>query len=142
MADPKFAAMAKQLMALHDDKKYAEFLRQQSLAGDHSFLLTAIEHSNLHPSVRRVLEELITQKLRRPKHRPKSDDTDLKNVIRALRVLDLEAEGWNKRDAAIEEAKKQLHCSYNTIEKALQKYEVTLKGSDQQLLEDIRSVIK
>ena len=23
--DPKFAAMAKQLMALHDDKKYAEF---------------------------------------------------------------------------------------------------------------------
>ena len=33
MADPKFAAMAKQLMALHDDKKYAAFLRQQSLDG-------------------------------------------------------------------------------------------------------------
>ena len=31
--DPKFAAMAKQLMALHDDKKYAAFLRQQSLDG-------------------------------------------------------------------------------------------------------------
>ena len=138
MADPKFAAMAKQLMALRDDKKYAAFLRQQSLAGDHSFLLAAIVHSKLDPSVRRVLEELITQKLRRPKHRPKSDDTDLKNVLRALRVLDLEAGGWNKRGAAIEEAKKQLHCSYNTIEKALQKYEVPLKGLDR----DIRSIIK
>ena len=92
MADPKFAAMTKQLMALHDDKKYAAFLRQQSLAGDHSFLLAAIKRSNLHPSVRTVLEELITRKLRRPKHRPKSDDTDLKNVLRALRVLDLEAQ--------------------------------------------------
>ena len=63
-------------------------------------------------------------------------------MLRALRVLDLEAGGWNKRGAAIEEAKKQLHCSYNTIEKALQKYEVLLTGLDQQLLEDIRSIIK
>jgi hypothetical protein len=90
--------------------------------------------------VRKVLEGLITRKLRRPKHRPRSNDIDLKKALRAPRVLDLEAEGWRKRDAAIEEASKQLHCSYSTIEKALHEYEDVLKGTD--TLDNLRSVIK
>jgi hypothetical protein len=139
MAEPDYAAKAKQLLTLLDDRKYAAFLRQQSLAGDHSFLLAAMKR-NLHPSVRKVLEGLITRKLRRPKHRPRSNDIDLKKALRAPRVLDLEAEGWRKRDAAIEEASKQLHCSYSTIEKALHEYEDVLKGTD--TLDNLRSVIK
>jgi hypothetical protein len=67
---PNYADMAKELIALSDEKNYATFLRKQSLARDHSFLLAAIARSNLHPSARKVIEELITGKLRRPKHRP------------------------------------------------------------------------
>ena len=83
-----YAAMAKELVASLDEKKHAAFLREQSLAGDHSFLLASIERSNLRPSVRKVVEELITGKLRRPKQRPRSDDTDLNNARRALRRPD------------------------------------------------------
>jgi hypothetical protein len=45
MAEPDYAAKAKQLLTLLDDRKYAAFLRQQSLAGDHSFLLPAIKRA-------------------------------------------------------------------------------------------------
>ena len=142
MSEPDFRAMAKALIALRDEKAYAAFLREQSLAGDHSFLLAAISHSNLRPSVRDVLGELVTGKLRRPKHRPKSDYIDMKNVYRALRVLDLEAAGCNKRDAAIEGAKADLHCSYSTIEKAVRKYEDLLRDTDPKLLDSVRAAFK
>ena len=89
-----------------------------------------------------MLAELITGKPRRPKHRPKSDYTDAKNIYRALRVLDIEAAGCNKRDAAIEEAKGELHCSYSTVEKALGKYEDLIKGTDPQLLDSLRTAFK
>jgi hypothetical protein len=139
---PDYAGMARELIALSDEKNYATFLRKQSLTRDHSFLLAAIARSNLHPSARKVLEELLTGKLRRAKHRPTADGMDIKNAFRALRVLDLEAEDWNKRDAAITEAGKQLHCSYSTIEKALYKFEDILKGADPQFLNDLRSAFK
>ena len=142
MADPDLAAMAKQLMALHDDKKYAAFLRQQSLEGDHSFLLAAIKRSNLRPSVGKVLEDLITGKLRRVNHRPRSDDTLIKNLQRALRVLDIEAAGCTKRDAAIEEAKEDLQCSYSVVEKAVRKYEPVIKVANPEFLDCIRSALK
>lgn len=142
MANSKYGTMAKALIALRDEKEYAAFLREQSLAGDHSFLLASIGRSNLRPSERKVIEELVTGKLRRPKHRPPSDATDIANAFRALRVLDLEAAGWDKRDAAIEEAKKQLHCSYSTIEKALYKHEDLIRGTDPQLLDSLRAAFK
>ena len=143
--DPKFAAMAKQLMALHDDKKYAAFLRQQSLDGDHRFLLAAIERSDLRPPVRKVLEELITGKLRRSKHRPKSEDVDIKGLRRALCVLDIEAAGCDKRNSAIEEAKSKLHLGYSTIEKAVLKYEAVIKSieaKNPEFLNNLRSAFK
>ena len=56
MSEPDFGTMAKALLALGDEKEYAAFLREQSLAGDHSFLLAAISHSNLRASVRKVLD--------------------------------------------------------------------------------------
>ena len=59
MAEPDYAAMAKELSMLFDEGKYEAFLRRQSQDGDHSFLLAAIKRSNLRPSVRKVLEELI-----------------------------------------------------------------------------------
>ena len=142
MSDPDYGTMAKALIALRDEKKYAEFLRKQSLAGDHSFLLSAISRSNLRASIREVVEELITGKLRRPKHRPTSDDTVMKNVHRALRVLDIEAAGCNKRDAAIAEAESQLCCSYSAVEKALRKYEGILKGADAKFLDNVRAAFK
>jgi hypothetical protein len=136
----KYGTMGKALIAQRDEKEYAAFLREQSLSGDHSFLLSAISHSNLRTSVREVLEELITGNLRRPNHRPTTDYTAMKGAFRALRVLDLEAAGWDKRDAAIEEAKKQLHCSSSTIEKALGKYEDLIRGTDPSHLTDERIV--
>jgi len=139
--DSKFAAMAKQLMALHDDKKYAAFLRRQSLSGDHSFLLAAIQRSDLRAPVRKVLEDLITGKVRRSKHRPKSEDVHIEGLRRALCVLDIEAAGC-KRDSAIEEAKSKLHLSYSTIEKAVLKYEPVIKAAGPEFLDYLRSAFK
>src|ERR1051325_2496722 len=98
--------MYQELSMLLDEGGFEAFLRERSLAKDHSFLLAAISRSNLNPAVRRVAEELIKSgKLKRAAHRPRSDNTDMKNVASALRVLDLEENGWgDKRDATIEEA--------------------------------------
>jgi hypothetical protein len=57
-------------------------------------------------------------------------------------VLDIEAAGCNKRDAAIAEAKSQLCCSYSAVEKALYKYEHVLKGADPKFLDNIRAAFK
>jgi hypothetical protein len=130
------------LNAINDEEVYAAFLRGRSQGGDHGFLLAAIRRSNLRPSERKVAEELITGKLRRLKHRAPSDQTDIKNVYRALYVLDLEAAGWDKRESAIEEAKTQLRCSQRTIEKALGEFEDMLRGADPELLDNIRSAFK
>lgn len=79
------------LKAIDDDDVYAAFLRGRFQAGDNSFLLMAIRRGNLRAPERKVLEELVTRKLRRPKQRPPSDETDIRNASRALYVLDLEA---------------------------------------------------
>ena len=130
------------LKAIDDDDVYAAFLRGRFQAGDNSFLLMAIRRGNLRAPERKVLEELVTRKLRRPKQRPPSDETDIRNASRALYVLDLEAAGWNKRDAAIEEAKGHLRCGRRTIEKALSEFEPMLKGADKGLLDGLRSAFK
>ena len=101
-----------------------------------------MSRSNLRPAERKVLEELITGKLRRPKHRPRSADIDMKHAFLALCVLDLEAEGWKPRDAAIQRVKEKRHHSYSTIEKALRKYGKLLKATDPQLLQGLRSAFK
>jgi hypothetical protein len=139
-----YAAMWQCLVSLQDKEKYAAFLREQSRAGDHSFLLAEIDRSNLHPSIRKVVRDVITRKLRRPKHRPRADDRDMTGAIRALRVLDIEKSGQlgPKRDAAIREAAKQLHCSYSTVEKAIHKYEGVIKGLNPELLDRLRSAFK
>ena len=92
-----------------------------------------------------MIEEQITGKLRRPKHRPKSEDVHLKGLRRALCVLDIEAAGCNKREAAIEEAKSKLHLSYSTIEKAILKYETIIKhikANDPEFLDNLRTAFK
>jgi predicted nucleotidyltransferase len=150
MAEPDFAAITKELSMLFDEGKYEAFLRRQSLAGDHSFLLTAIKRSNLRPSVRKVIEDLITGKLRRSKHRPKSEDVHIKGLRRALRVLDIEGEqreerGRRNRDSAILEATTELHLSYSTIEKAVSKYEGLIEGfrtTNPEVLDCIRTAFK
>ena len=147
MAELNFALIAKHLSSLSDEKKYAAFLREQSLAKDHTFLLRAISRSNLRPAEREVLEELVRfGKIRRPKHRPTADNKDIAGLYRALRVLDLEADGWGgkhyaaeRRGAAITEASKQLNWSYSTIEKAVNKYEKILKAAPPDLLDRIRA---
>jgi hypothetical protein len=151
MIEINYAAMAKELNALLDEEKYEAFLREQSRAKDHSFLLASIARSNLRPAVRKVLEELITGKLRRAKHRPPRDpnETHMIGLRRALCVLDLEAQGWQgksygadeKRKSAIGEASKQLCCNYYTVEKDFYKYESVIKRLDPQLLSDLRDIL-
>ena len=104
------------------------FYANSRWTGDHSFLLAAIKRSDLRPPVRKVLEELITGKPLRPPHRPRSEAVHIKGLHRALCVLDIEAAGCNKREAAIEEAKPKLHLGYSTIEKAVLKYEAIIKS--------------
>ena len=111
MADAKYGTMGKALIAQRDEKEYAAFLREQSLSGDHSFLLSAISHSNLRTSVREVLEELITGNLRRPNHRPTTDYTAMKGAFRALRVLDLEAGNYRQQRQAHRDRIQALICS-------------------------------
>jgi hypothetical protein len=147
--DDPVPGMAKHLIALQDEGTYEAFLRRQSLAGDHRFLLSAIDRSDLHPSVRNVLRELLAGKgkLRRPSHRPTSEDVHKKGLQRALRVLDIEEEqrgerGRRNRDSAILQATTELHASYSTIEKAVLKYEPVLKHiKDPKLLEYLRNRI-
>jgi hypothetical protein len=146
MTELDYAAMAKQLRVLFDEKEYEAFLRGQSLTKDHSFLLAAIKRSNLRPAVRNVVEELIRfGKIRRAKHRPRSADNYLKGLQRALCVLDIEAEGCDKRDAAIEEARKKLNLSYSTVEKAVHKYEGEIKNieaNQPDFLDQLRTAFK
>jgi hypothetical protein len=151
MTELNYAAMWAELSMLLDEEKYEAFLRKKSLANDHSFLLYSIGRSNLRPSVRKVLEELIAGKLRRPKHRPRRDpnQTHMIGLRRALRVLDLEAEGWEgksygsdeKRESAIRQASEQLCCSYHTVEKDFYKYEGVIKRLDAQHLSSLRDII-
>lgn len=124
------------------EKTYADFLRGRVRVGDHSFLLSALRSSNIHPSVRTVIEELVQGKLPRYNHRAPADDTDLRNLFRALRVLDLESSGWDKRESAIEEAMTQLDCKRRTIQKALSDYEPLLRAAHPQFLNNIRSAFK
>jgi hypothetical protein len=152
MTERDYAAMSKQLRVLGDEKEYEAFLREQSLAEDHSFLLAAIKRSNLRPAVRNVVEELIKfGKIKRARHRPprKLDDTHMIGLRRALCVLDLEKEGWGgksyggeeKRKSSIEEASKQLRCSYHTVEKDFYKYEPVIKRLDPQHLSALRDIL-
>jgi len=151
MTELNYAAMWAELSMLLDEEKYEAFLREKSLAKDHSFLLYSIGRSNLRPSVRKVIEELITGKLRRPKYRPRRDpnQTHMIGLRRALCVLDLEAEGWEgksygadeKRKSAIGEASEQLCCSYHTVEKDLYKYEIVIKRLDAAHLSGLRDTL-
>jgi hypothetical protein len=97
--------MYRELVMLGKEEEYEAFLRRQSLAGDHSFLLASISRSNLNPAVRNIVEEIIkVGKIRRSKHgRPRRSlfETQLIGLRRALCVLDIEAAGCNKRDAAM-----------------------------------------
>jgi hypothetical protein len=57
-------------------------------------------------------------------------------------VLDIEAAGCGKRDAAIEEAKQRLHLSYSTIEKAVLKYGSVIETLYPDFLEELRTAFK
>jgi hypothetical protein len=148
MTELNYAAMAMELDTLLDEEAYEAFLRGQSLAKDHSLLLAAIARSDLRPSIRNVIEELIRfRKIRRAKKgRPRraTTVTHMIGLRRALCVMDLESAGWPKRDSAIEKAKRRLGLKYSTIEKAVLKYGPViekLKVSNPEFLDDLRSRI-
>ena len=121
---------------------YAAFLQSEAERGDYTFLLNDIGRSNLRPAAKLIANAIITGKLKRSKHRPPANDTDLKNAWRALRVMDLESNGWSKRDAAIAEATRQLGCKRRTLEKALADFEDMLSQADPQSLDSLRSAFK
>ena len=72
----------------------------------------------MHPAVKAVLSELIQGKLKRPAHRPVSAETELRDMRRALLVLDKEG-GGVQRKAAVSRTAEELKCGIRTIEKAL-----------------------
>jgi hypothetical protein len=120
---------------------YYGFLKDRFHRRDYSFLVGDIKRSNLRPSVQAILTHLITGKLKRPTHRPPDKDTDVKNMRRALRVLDIERSGWSRgrREAAVTEAASQLKCSKKTIQNALSEYEAALRNVDPEPLEWLRN---
>ena len=133
-------SMAKVLLALPTDDRgdvYAAFLRDRWGAHDHGFLLSAVRRSSLHPSVKAVLCELIQGKLKRPPHRPVSAETELRDMQRALLVLDKEA-GGDQRKAAVSRTAEELKCGIRTVEKALAEQEELLKSANSKELAWIR----
>ena len=103
----------------------------------------AILNEAIFDSPRRQSQlRFITGKLKQLTGRPADDITDVLNAYRALCVIDLETNGWKPRDAAIEEAKKHLKCSYSTIEKALKSHGEMLKAAQPEFLDTLRSAFK
>ena len=114
--------MADALTALgssHAESSYEALLRDESKYGRHQFLLLAIERGYLRPAERAVIADLIKGKIKPPSHRPPKDETRLKQVSWALHVLDLEQNGWPKRESALAQAKAELGCQRRSLQKAL-----------------------
>ena len=110
--------------------KYARLVREYvSQSGDTFPLEVAIRNSDIAANEKTVLIDFITGKLKRPTHRPPSQETPVRELRRALTVLDLEASGWSKkRESTIARAAEILQgSSVRTIERALAKHERYIK---------------
>lgn len=135
----------------HQETVYAAFLKSEAERGDHTFLLNDIKRSKLQPAAKAAAIALITGNLKRKRGTAPSYDTELKEVQRALRVLELEEKGWAKhpkipgaktqRLAAEAEATRQLSCGVSAVQKALGKYEKMLKAADPETLNRIRTLV-
>lgn len=140
--------MADALMAAgsaHAENAYEVLLRDESKYGQHEFLLQAVKRGYLRPAERAVITDLIKGKIKPPKHRPPKVQTRLKEVTRALRVLDLEQldlerDGRSKRESALAQATAELHCQRRSLQKALAEHEEWLRGAAPELLQSIRAV--
>jgi hypothetical protein len=131
------------LLALSDNTQDIELLTAQVLSeevkrGKLGWVLAAIKSSDMSLAVKFVLLELLAGRLKRAKHRPPDPLTRFRIVERALRVLDLERNGWRKRDAAVAEAAAQLHCSTRSVEQALTDYEYLLRAADDVFIRQLR----
>ena len=131
------------LLALSDNSQDIELLTAQVLSeevkrGKYGWLLAAIKSSDMSIAVKFVLIELLAGRLKRKKHRPPDPHTWIRIMKRALHVLDLEREGWTKRDAAVEQAAEELHCSRRSIQQALAEYEYFLSIAGDSLIEELR----
>jgi hypothetical protein len=137
-------SMADVLIALGTDPEnamrlYGKLLTELWQAGDYRLLASAINSGKLNPATQSVLIALVTGKLRRPNHRPPKKGLFEEESQRALRVLDIERDGCNKRESAVQEAADELGCSTRTVQKALSKHESWLRQADHGVLESIRA---
>jgi len=140
----KLISMWEALNNAQDAALYTRFLKQRSAAeGDHGILLAAIRSSNLGEPYRAVLTDLIAGKLKRTKHRPHKKDQDMRQLHRALTVLDLEQFGdWkskNSREAAVTKAAENLRCAPRTVQNALSEFEDLLRMADADFLAMVRA---
>jgi hypothetical protein len=115
------------------------FLREEWNLGKSDWLRSAVERSNLSPAVKRVIGDLVDGTLKRKPHKPRDEDTDLRNMARALKVLDLERERYPIRESALHQATIELGCKKRTLEKALEEYEVLLLSANPDFLDRLRS---
>jgi len=134
--------MADVLLALGSDNAdnvYAAFLADSWRARDYGFLVSAVKDSNLHIGAKAVLCQLIHGNLKRISNRPVSAETELKDMQRALLVLDKEGGGC-LRKVAVSDAAAELKCGKRTIEKALSEWEAGLKTATPEQLQWLRGI--
>ena len=134
--------MADTLLALftpdHDAIEYG-FLKDCLVRGHHTHLLGAIQQSNLRPAVQAVLFGLILGKIKRARGALPKQNTSLKDMQRALHVLDIERSDV-KRESAVTQAASELGCSKKTIQNALSKHESDLRRASPATIKRLRAI--
>jgi predicted transcriptional regulator len=94
--------------------------------GDLRGLLRALRSGNATPEVCALAADLLEGKIKLPKHRPKHPKPWEEVVRPALRVRELERQGWRKRTAAVAQTAKELGISRAAVQVSLAECEGTL----------------
>jgi hypothetical protein len=96
--------------------------------GDLSGLLRSLRSENPSPEVCAFAADIIEGKVKRPKHRPPRMKRAEESMRPALRVLELEAAGCNKRAAAVNQTAKELRICERLVQEWLSQWEPTLES--------------
>jgi hypothetical protein len=104
---------------------------KQAEAGDYRQLLSSLRSGNPPPEICALAADIIEGKIKRPKHRPLRYRTVHEMTLQAQRVLELQANGWPKRMAAVKKAAEEFGVGTRTIQESLAVCEPALKATKQ-----------